>query len=126
MSWLRIIAAGAVLAALWPQVAAAQDSSAAPAAQAEDDPDLDLRLSQPDFTTVNLPTTLRLPRYKSAFRVTHRFGRPFGAGDFGDLAGDLFGLDSGAQIGLEYRFGLIRGGQIGILRTSSKIIEFLR
>jgi hypothetical protein len=114
-----------VLAALWPQVAAAQDSSAAPAAQAEDDPDLDLRLSQPDFTTVNLPTTLRLPRYKSAFRVTHRFGRPFGAGDFGDLAGDLFGLDSGAQIGLEYRFGLIRGGQVGIHRTSSnKTIEF--
>ena len=124
MSWLRIIAAGAVLAALWPQMAAAQESGAAPAAQAEDDPDLDLRLSQPDFTTVNLPTTLRLPRYKSAFRVTHRFGRPFGAGDFGDLAGDLFGLDSGAQIGLEYRFGLIRGGQVGIHRTSSKTIEF--
>jgi Membrane bound beta barrel domain (DUF5777) len=125
MSWLRIIAAGAVLAALWPQVAAAQDSSAAPpAAQAEDDPDRDLRLSQPDFTIVNLPTTLRLPRYKSAFRVTHRFGRRLGDGDFGDLAGDLFGLDSGAQIGLEYRFGLIRGGQIGIHRTSSKTIEF--
>ena len=124
MSWLRIIAAGAVLAALWPQAATAQDSSAAPAAQAEDDPDRDLRLSQPDFTIVNLPTTLRLPRYKSAFRVTHRFGRRFGDGDFGDLVGDLFGLDSGAQIGLEYRFGLIRGGQIGIHRTSSKIIEF--
>ena len=125
MSWLRIIAVGAVLAALWPQVAAAQDSGAAPpAAQAEDDPDRDLRLSQPDFTIVNLPTTLRLPRYKSAFRVTHRFGRPLGDGDFGDLAGDLFGLDSGAQIGLEYRFGLIRGGQIGIHRTSSKTIEF--
>ena len=124
MSWLRIIAASAVLAVLWPQVAAAQSDSAAPAAQAEDDPDLDLRLSQPDFTIVNLPTTLRLPRFKSAFRVTHRFGRRFGDGDFGDLAGDLFGLDSGAQIGLEYRFGLIRGGQVGIHRTSSKIIEF--
>ena len=126
MSWLRIIAAGAVLAVLWPQAAAAQSDGApaAPAAQAEDDPDRDLRLSQPDFTIVNLPTTLRLPRFKSAFRVTHRFGRPFGQGDFGDLAGDLFGLDSGAQIGLEYRFGIIRGGQIGIHRTSSKIIEF--
>jgi Membrane bound beta barrel domain (DUF5777) len=124
MSWLRIIATVAVLATLWPAVAFAQDNSAAPAAQVEDDPDLDLRLSQPDFTIVNLPTTLRLPRYKSAFRVTHRFGRRFGDGDFGDLVGDLFGLDSGAQIGLEYRFGLIRGGQIGIHRTSSKTIEF--
>jgi hypothetical protein len=125
MSWLRIIAAGAVLAALWPQAAAAQNNTATPAAQApEDDPDRDLRLSQPDFTVVNLPTTLRLPRYKSAFRVTHRFGRPLGSGDFGDLAGDLFGLDSGAQIGLEYRFGIIRGGQVGIHRTSDKTIEF--
>jgi hypothetical protein len=79
--------------------------------------------TSPDFTIVNLPTTLRVPRFKSAFRVTHRFGRPLGAGDFGDLASDFFGLDSGAQIGLEYRFGLIRGGQVGIHRTSNKTIE---
>jgi hypothetical protein len=90
----------------------------------DDDPDLDLSVSQPDFTIVTLPTTLRLPRFKSAFRVTHRFGRPLGAGDFGDLAGDLFGLDSGAQIGLEYRFGVMRGLQAGIHRTSNKTIEF--
>ena len=89
-----------------------------------DDPDLDLSVSQPDFTIVTLPTTLRVPRFKSAFRVTHRFGRPLGGGDFGDLAGDLFGLDSGAQIGLEYRFGLMRGLQAGIHRTSNKTIEF--
>jgi len=93
-------------------------------AQAQDDPDMDLSVSQPDFTLVGLPTTLRMPRFKSAFRVTHRFGRPLGAGDFGDLAGDLFGLDSGAQIGLEYRFGLMRGVQAGIRRTSDKTIEF--
>jgi hypothetical protein len=124
MRWLRIIAAAALIAALYPQAALAQDAGGAQAGQPEDDPDRDLNLAQPDFTLVNLPTTLRLPRFKSAFRVTHRFGRPFGAGDFGDLAGDLFGLDSGAQIGLEYRFGLIRGGQIGIHRTSNKTIEF--
>ena len=90
----------------------------------EDDPDLDLSVEQPDFSLITLPTTLRVPRYKSAFRITHRFGRPLGAGDFGDLAGDLFGLDSGAQIGLEYRFGLMRGLQAGIHRTSNKTIEF--
>lgn len=90
----------------------------------EDDPDKDPNPSQPDFTIVNLPTTLRLPKFSSAFRVTHRFGRPLGAGDFGDLAGDLFGLDSGGQIGLEYRFGLASGLQAGILRTSNKTIEF--
>jgi hypothetical protein len=55
--------------------------------------------------------------------VTHRFGRPLGAGDFGELAEDLFGLDSGALIGLEYRFGLMRGLQVGIIRTSDRTIE---
>ena len=34
----------------------------------------------PTSRIVNLPTTLRLPRYKSSFRVTHRFTRPLGAG----------------------------------------------
>ena len=90
----------------------------------DDDPDRDPNPSQPDFTLVNLPTTLRVPRFKSAFRVTHRFSRPLGQGDFGDAAENLFGLDSGALIGLEYRFGLMRGLQAGILRTSNRTIEF--
>jgi hypothetical protein len=98
--------------------------SPASAQSAQADPDRDLNLAQPDFTLVALPTTLRVPKYKSAFRVTHRFTRPLGAGDFGDLAGDLFGLDTGAQIGLEYRFGLFRGTQIGFHRTSDRTIEF--
>lgn len=80
--------------------------------------------SQPDFTLVALPTTLRVPRHKSAFRVTHRFTRPLGQGDFGNLAADFFGLDSAAQIGLEYRYGIVRGGQIGIHRTNDRTIEF--
>ncbi len=80
--------------------------------------------SQPDFTLVGLPTTLRLPLHKSAFRVTHRFTRPLGQGDFGDLASDFFGLDAGAQIGLEYRFGIVTGGQIGFHRTNDRTIEF--
>ena len=93
-------------------------------AQPADDPDMDVNFAQPDFTIVALPTTLRLPRHKSAFRVTHRFTRPLGAGDFGNLLEDFFGLDSGAQIGMEYRFGLFRGTQVGIHRTSTRVIEF--
>jgi hypothetical protein len=95
-----------------------------PAFAQADDPDLDMNFAQPDFTLVTLPTTLRLPRFKSAFRVTHRFTRPLGQGDFSDLVEDFFGLDSGAQIGLEYRFGLMRGTQVGIHRTSTRTIEF--
>ena len=80
--------------------------------------------SQPDFTIIGLPTTLKVPRFGSSFRVTHRFTRSLGAGDFGDLARDFFGFDAGAQIGLEYRFGIMAGTQIGIHRTSDRTIEF--
>lgn len=79
--------------------------------------------SQPDFTIVGLPTTLRIPRFGSSFRVTHRFTRPLGQGTFSNLAADLFGLDAGAQIGLEYRFGIFAGTQIGVHRTSDRTIQ---
>lgn len=119
----------ALVVATVPTIALAQDPANAPgnaaAAQADEpDADADLRISQPDFTVITLPTTLRLPRFKGAFRVTHRFGRPLGQGSFGNLAEDLFGLDSGALIGLEYRFGLARGWQAGIYRTSDRTIQF--
>ncbi len=108
--------------------AAVPPPAAAPPAQADtsavDDEDMSFQRAQPDFTLVNLPTTLRLPRYKSAFRVTHRFTRPLGQGSFTDSLADLFGLDSGAQIGLEFRFAPIRGGQLGFYRTNDKTIEF--
>ena len=80
--------------------------------------------AQPDFTIIGLPTTLRVPRFGSSFRVTHRFTRPLGSGSFGDLVEDAFGFDAGAQIGLEYRFGIIAGTQIGIHRTSDRTIQF--
>jgi hypothetical protein len=85
-----------------------------------------LKPEEPDFTLVGLPTALRLPKYKSAFRVTHRFRRPLNDPntDFGDLAADFFGIDTGAQIGLEYRFGIVPNGQIGIHRTSDRTVEF--
>src|SRR6187200_1898879 len=124
MTWTRLVIFAAVCALAAPIVASAQQRPAAPAARTDDDPDRDPNRSQPDFTLVNLPTTLRLPKYKSAFRVTHRFTRPLGQGDFSDLLEDFFGLDSAAQIGLEYRFGLMRGMQVGINRTSDRNIEF--
>ena len=130
MTVLRTAGLLLALTVLSPQQAPAQEApanSASPAAAqaaGDDDPDRDFNRSQPDFVVVNLPTTLRVPKFKSAFRVTHRFGRPLGQGDFGNLAEDLFGLDSGAQIGLEYRFGLMRGWQVGIHRTSDRTIEF--
>jgi hypothetical protein len=123
MRWTRVLLACTLLFAAWPHAAAAQNA-AAPAQAPADDPDKDPNRAQPDFTLIGLPTTLRVPRFSSAFRVTHRFLRPLGAGDFGDLAEDLFGIDSGAQIGLEYRFGLMRGLQVGLHRTSDKTIEF--
>jgi hypothetical protein len=99
---------------------------APPAAQspAEEPDDEVLRPAEPDFTLIGLPTALRLPKYKGSFRVTHRFTRPLGAGDFGDLAADFFGIDTGAQIGLEYRFGIVPNGEIGVRRTSNRTIEF--
>lgn len=87
------------------------------------DPDIPVDALQPDFTLVSLPTTLRVPQGKSAFRVTHRFTRALGQGDFGDLLSDFFGFDSGAQIGLELRYGLRPGTQIGIHRTSDRSIQ---
>ena len=107
MTLSRWLVAIASIAVVLQGVAFAQQRTA-PAPRVQDDPDLDFNFAQPDFTLITLPTTLRLPRFKSQFRVTHRFGRPLGAGDFGDLAGDLFGLDTGAVIGLEYRFGIMR------------------
>jgi len=92
-------------------------------AQATDDDPASLQLAEPDFNLIGLPTTLRLPKFGSSFRVTHRFTRPLND-DFGDVLSDFFGLDTGAQIGLEYRFGIIRNGQIGIHRTSNRTIEF--
>lgn len=119
--WWTILVLLLTLVAALP----ARAQTAAPPAQPEDDPDRDVNLAQPDFTLAALPTTLRVPRFKSSFRITHRFGRPLGQGDFGDLVGDLFGLDQGALIGLEYRFGVLRGFQAGVHRSSDKTIQFL-
>ena len=87
------------------------------------DPDVRIDVLQPDFNLAALPTTLRVPAGKWAFRVTHRFTRPLGLGDFGDLLSNAFGLDGGGFIGLEVRYGLRSGTQMGVHRTSDRTIE---
>jgi len=109
------------------QSPAAPEATAPGEATAPEEPgydeDLDLDRAEPDFEVVNLPTNLRLPRHKLAFRLTHRFARDLGEGDFSDLLADFFGFDGGAQIGLGLRFGLFRGTQLGIYRTSDRTIQ---
>ena len=101
---------------------------AVPAARAGDETgaepdDLEIDKSEPDFTVIDLPTNLRLPRHKLAFRLTHRFSRPLGQGDFSDLLSDFFGFDGGAQIGLGLRFGLFSGTQLAFYRLSDRTIQ---
>jgi len=106
------------------QPAAQQPAAAQPAPEPEKaDPDLRVDVLQPDFVISALPTTLRLQRHKFGFMVTHRFSRSLGRGDLGDLASDLFGFDTGAQIGLELRYGLFSGTQVGVYRTSDRTIQ---
>jgi hypothetical protein len=78
-----------------------------------------------DLNVINVPTTFSLRRHQSYFRLTHRFARDLRRGDFGSLAEDLFSLDNGAIIGLEYRFGLTSTLQAGVHRSMlSKTIQF--
>ena len=87
------------------------------------DPDVLVDPLQPDFSLAALPTTLRMPAGKWSFRVTHRFTRDLGQGDFGDAVANLFGLDGGSQVGLEVRYGLLSGTQVGVHRTSDRAIQ---
>jgi hypothetical protein len=117
---LLIVAAMALPAAA--RQASAPAASATPPAQ-EDDPDRDPNDAQPDFYVATLNTNLRLPKGGWNFRLTHRFLRTLGEGDVSDLASRLFGLDGGAQIGLDLKYGLARGLDVGIYRTSDRTIQ---
>lgn len=80
--------------------------------------------AQIDLNLINLPTTQSIAKHKGYFRLTHRFARDLRRGSFGDLASDLFSLDQGAIIGLEYRFGITSNIQAGIHRSLlSKTIQ---
>ena len=86
--------------------------------------DLAVDVVEPDFNLTTLPTTLRLPHNSFAFRLTHRFSRPLDGGPaYGNLIEDFFGLDSAAFIGLELRYGIAPGTQVGIYRNNNRNIQ---
>jgi len=93
---------------------AASPSSQTPATQqpsATPDPQIELNL-------ISLPTTQSVRRHHGYFRLNHRFVRDLRLGDFSDLAADLFALDNGTVLGLEYRFGITSSIQAGIHRST--------
>jgi hypothetical protein len=93
-------------------------------APADDDDSVPV-LAEPDFRVLNLPSTLRLPRHGSNFQLTHRFNGNLRRGSLGGNAGNLFGLDQGAAVGFEYRFGIARHLQAAVYRTAvDKVFQF--
>jgi len=87
--------------------------------------DADPVLAEPDFRVLNLPSTLRVPVHGSNFQLTHRFNGNLRHGSFTDNASNLFGLDQGAAVGFEYRFGIARHLQAAVYRTAiDKTFQF--
>jgi hypothetical protein len=91
---------------------------AAPVCAQEPDDDAQLRPAEPDFVVVNLPTTLPLPVHGGDFHLTHRFNENLRSDSFSDQVQNLFGLDNGANIGLEFRFGVMKHLEAIAQRTS--------
>jgi hypothetical protein len=106
--------------------ALAQTPAPAPSSQAPPEP---VSATTPlpaqiELNLINLPTTQSIAAHKGYFRLTHRFARDLRRGSFGELASDLFSLDQGAIIGLEYRFGITSNIQAGVHRSLlSKTIQ---
>lgn len=102
-----------------PTTTAAQNAaSTARQTAADEDDDAVLRPLEPDYTLINLPTTLPLPLHKGDFRLTHRFNGNLRGRDFGAEASSLFGIDEGATIGFEYRFAVARHVEAAAYRTN--------
>jgi len=87
-------------------------------AQAQIDNLYQVVLAEPEFAVVNLPTTLRLPKWGSSFRLTHRFLDNLRLEGFTDHLDNLFGLDNGAVIALEYRIAPLEHVQFVFFRNN--------
>jgi hypothetical protein len=106
-----------------PPEAAATAAQAAP----NDDDDAKLRPLEPDFTVINLPTTLPLPlRAAGNFHLTHRFvGVNYAQQSFSEIAENLFGFDGPAVIQLEYRIAVMKHLEAIVARTNfDRTIQF--
>jgi len=109
----------AVFLPLHPAAAQDDPAGASPPAQESAPPDdAVLRVAEPDYRVVNTPTTLVLPRNRGAFELTHRFNENLAKGSFGSHADRLFGIDAGAVVGFEFRFGILRRVQAAAYRTT--------
>ena len=96
-------------------------TSPAAAQQNRPDPrdnDRILQPAEPDFRIISLPTTMRLPLHAGNFALTHRFNGNLRRGSFADNASSFFGIDEGAVVGFEYRFGIARHVQASIYRNA--------
>src|SRR5262249_24918406 len=94
-------------------------------AQGTEDDDAKLRPAEPDFVLINLPTTLPLPVHGGNFRLTHRFAGNLAHETFREAASNLFGLDQGAVVGLEFRLGIMKHLEAAVYRTSfDKTFQF--
>jgi hypothetical protein len=116
-----IVSAAATTASAQPAVdppGIAGTASATELPSIGEDDDAVLNKAEPDVVVVNLPTAMRLPLFKSNFRLTHRFAGNLRRGSFGDQVGSLFGIDQGAIIGFEYRMAVARHVQAAFYRSS--------
>src|SRR3954471_22091019 len=99
----------------------------ASAAPIDEDDDAKLRPLDPDFTVVNLPTTLPLPLGAAGnFHLTHRFvGVDWRHDDFETISSNLFGFDGPAVIQLEYRIAVMKHLEAIVARTNfGRTIQF--
>jgi hypothetical protein len=89
------------------------------------DDDGKFRPLEPDYVTINLPTTLPLPVHAMNFHLSHRFNEDLLNDSIGTQFSNVFGLDNGANIGLEFRIGVIKHLEAIVQRTSiGKTIQF--
>jgi hypothetical protein len=125
MSFRTFVFAAVLLTAVTSASQEASRGDAASPSQGAEDDDTAPVLAEPDFRVLNLPSTLPLPVHGSSFQLTHRFNGNLRRGSLGTNAGNLFGLDQGAAVGFEYRFGIARHVQAAVYRTAiDKTFQF--
>ena len=124
MSFSRLLTLGVCVALLTAAAAGSAHAQAAVVTVEQEDLTLPVP-AEPTFILINLPTTLRLPRHKLSFNLTHRFQGDLTNGTFGDQLGNLFGIDNGAVIGFELRYAPIEHLQVVAYRnTLDKTLQF--